>query len=210
MPKGLASFASWASCGAISPYIDAMLPSNANAVRNAPKTLTRTFIAAQRPVKLLPASGGWLSRKTPLSLGVNAWSGLPRSPHRAGRGRLSFHAIQSRIQACPIRCAGYPDIHARLDRRGIIQIADTHPSELRRRTGSGKKMSAAIRAKLPRDFIAAVRHLDVFGKRAGEAECRGRNQHVHRSVRGKMLAVPAPANANDGRVGGNFKSDCAT
>ena len=127
---------------------------------------------------------------------------------RRGHGLL-LDLLQRGIQTGPRRRAAGPDVHRRLDGRGIVQRAHAHDGELRACGRVGEQRRAAGRAEPAPHGVAAVGGAGVFAGRAVNVEGCGRHQHVDRAVRRQILAVPAPADAGRDRIGREAEADGA-
>ena len=103
--------------------------------------------------------------------------------------------LERGIQAGPRRSAGGPDVRVGLHGRGIVQVADPYDPELWPGIGPGEEVTAAGRTECTRDPVAAACPRHVLRQDTGNGQRRGGNQHVHRAIGRKMLAVPAPADA---------------
>jgi len=122
---------------------------------------------------------------------------------------LPLHTFKRWVQTSPTRCARNPNVHIRLNRGRIIQVARTDHAEIWTVGGLGEQMCAAFRAKLTSDFIATVGDLRVLRKHPGKAESVYGDKQIHRPIRRKMLAVAAPANASCQRFRYELKTHCA-
>lgn len=116
-------------------------------------------------------------------------------PRLFRRQRLPLHARKRRVQTSPTWCAHRPNVHARVNRGRLIQVARTNYPELRTAGGLGEQMRAAFRAKLTSDLIATVGGLRVLRQHPGKAEAVCGDKQIHRPIRREVLAVAAPANA---------------
>ena len=110
------------------------------------------------------------------------------------RHRLPLHTFKRWVQTSPTRCARNPNVHIRLNRGRLIQVARTNHPELWTVGGLGEQMCAAFRAKLTSDLIATVGDLRVLRKHPGKAESVCGDKQIHRPIRREVLAVAAPAN----------------
>jgi hypothetical protein len=134
-----------------------------------------------------------------------------RSGRADGRRRhgLPLHLLQRRIETGPRRRAAGPDVHRRLDGRGIVQRAHAHDGELRAGGRVGEQRRAAGRAEPAPHGVAAVGGAGVFAGRAVDVEGCGRHHDVDRAVRCQMLAVAAPADSGGKRFSREAEADGA-
>jgi hypothetical protein len=117
-----------------------------------------------------------------------------------------FCALKFSIKTSPRRSAGSPDIRGGLNGRWIIKITDSHDSEFWSGICLVKKVSATSRAELLSNFTATICGSNILRKSASKSKRRHWHNHVHGSVCGNMLAIPAPANANGKRICAQFKA----
>ena len=122
---------------------------------------------------------------------------------------MPLHALKRWVQTRPTRCARNPNVHARLNRGRLIQVARSNHPEFWTVGGLAEQMRAALRAKLTSDLIATVGGLRVLGKHPGKAESVCEDKQIHRPIRREVLAVAAPANAGCQRFRYELKTHCA-